>query len=141
MEGAPPINHTFTRMMHIWYWEIHSTTMKTGMFRVLAQQGARLSEIPGNDETVIIAQLHAIFLRLHNRVVDTLGGRRQDFATAQQVVRWHYQWAILYDFLRRIVNEETYDEVLPHVARRSNIVEHPPQTAVLQAPRARFHSR
>jgi hypothetical protein len=78
---------------------------------------------PRNDENIIIAQLHAIFLLLHNRIVKDLG----DFEKAQREVRWRYQWVILYDFLKHIVNKDTYDEVLPHVSLGSNIREHPPR--------------
>jgi hypothetical protein len=79
---------------------------------------------PRNDENVIIAQLTAIFLRFHNRLADELNA---DLATVQQLVRWHYQWVVLYDFLRLVVNPQTYAEVLPHFALSSNLVQYPPQ--------------
>jgi hypothetical protein len=78
---------------------------------------------PRNDENVIIAQLTAIFLRFHNRLADELN----DFTEVQRLVRWHYQWVVLYDFLRLVVNPQTYDEVLPHVSRSSDLVQYPPQ--------------
>ena len=68
---------------------------------------------PRNDESVIIAQLHAIFLRFHNRMAGELD--TSDFAEIQRSVRWHYQWVVLYDFLPRVVDRATYAEVLPHV--------------------------
>lgn len=86
---------------------------------------------PRNDENVIIAQLHAIFLRFHNRVADQLKEERHNqepqFEEVQRLVRWHYQWVILHDFLRRVVDEEVYNEVLPHVAAESDPVRDPPK--------------
>jgi hypothetical protein len=63
-----------------------------------------------NDENLIVSQLHSTFLRFHNRVLQTAGGG--DFAKTQQIVRWHYQWIVLHDFLPRIVGTETYDHVI-----------------------------
>ena len=74
---------------------------------------------PRNDENVIVAQLHAVMLRFHNHVVDHLSrdGRRGSFAEAQRLVRWHYQWVVLHDFLPTIVGRDTVDSVLPHLSR------------------------
>jgi Animal haem peroxidase len=82
---------------------------------------------PRNDENVIIAQLHSIFLRFHNRMAAQ--NQRETFEEIQRRVRWHYQWVVLYDYLRRIVNEKTYKQVLPHYDRRqeSNPFKDPPQ--------------
>ena len=63
-----------------------------------------------NDENLIVSQLHATFLRFHNRVLETEAG--DDFALAQQIVRWHYQWIVLHDFIPRIVGPATYQEVI-----------------------------
>ena len=63
-----------------------------------------------NDENLIVSQLHATFLRFHNRVLDDEAGG--DFALAQQIVRWHYQWIVLHDFLPRIVGKQTYKKVV-----------------------------
>lgn len=63
-----------------------------------------------NDENLIVSQLHATFLRFHNAVLDTEAAG--DFALAQQIVRWHYQWIVLHDFLPKIVGSETYDKVV-----------------------------
>lgn len=63
-----------------------------------------------NDENLIVSQLHATFLRFHNRVLDQEAGG--DFALAQQIVRWHYQWIVLHDFLPRIVGTKTYKRVV-----------------------------
>jgi hypothetical protein len=67
---------------------------------------------PRNDENRIVAQLHAIFLRFHNEVVRTLGGKDHvSFEEVRDQVRWHYQWVLVNDFLRTIINMETYNSV------------------------------
>jgi hypothetical protein len=69
---------------------------------------------PRNDENRIVAQLHAIFLRFHNKVVHELGGKKiVSFREVREQVRCHYQWALVEDFLPRIVDEETYRSVFP----------------------------
>jgi Animal haem peroxidase len=71
---------------------------------------------PRNDENRIVAQLHAIFLRFHNKVADYLAktnylGRKPGFEDVRQQVRWHYQWVLVTDFLRRVINDDTYQRV------------------------------
>ena len=69
---------------------------------------------PRDDENRIVAQLHAIFLRFHNKVVDQLGGKKNvSFQEVRQQVRWHYQWVLVNDFLRVILDEQTYRSVFP----------------------------
>ncbi len=81
---------------------------------------------PRNDENVIVSQLQGIFHRFHNKIVADLkadgvsGGRL--FQTAQQVVRFHYQWVLLNDFLPRIVSDGPLNAVLPHLAKGTNVV-------------------
>jgi hypothetical protein len=81
---------------------------------------------PRNDEHVVIAGLHAAFLKFHNRVVDMLrgeggrsgpsrrdeGGNRQTFAEARRIVTWHYHWIILHEFLPAIVGADLVAEIL-----------------------------
>ncbi len=76
---------------------------------------------PRNDENLIVSQLHLALLRFHNRVVADvkaeLGAGHtagEIFAEAQRVVRWHYQWLVLHDFLPRTVGQQTSDDVLAH---------------------------
>ncbi len=53
-----------------------------------------------NDENLVVAQLHTAFLRAHNAIVDS----GQTFAGARKLLRRHYQWIVLHDFLPRIAN-------------------------------------
>jgi hypothetical protein len=65
---------------------------------------------PRNDENLIIVQLHKAVARFHNRLVDyarSQGIRREwVFETARRLARWHYQWAVIHDFLPRFVGDE-----------------------------------
>ncbi len=76
-----------------------------------------------NDENKIISQLHTLFLRFHNAVLDReLKVRKEElddaiahedrartsqikseiFSETQRQVRWHYQWIVIHDYLPRI---------------------------------------
>jgi len=92
-----------------------------------------------NDENVIVSQLQGVFLRFHNVVVDGLTKGRsaifdvktdppsEIFAAAQRIVRWHYQWVVLHDFLPRIVGEAMLHSVLPHLRDKSSIYDTKPE--------------
>ena len=77
--------------------------------------GRALIGDPRNDENRIVAQLHAIFLRFHNRVVDTLRdtNKHVSFQHARDQVRWHYQWVLVKDFLPTILDKQIYENVFP----------------------------
>ncbi len=59
-----------------------------------------------NDENLIVAQTHLAFLKFHNKVVDHLAAQGTPASTlfddASKLVRWHYQWMVLHDFVERI---------------------------------------
>jgi hypothetical protein len=74
--------------------------------------GRALIGDPRNDENMIVSQLHLAFLQYHNRIVDDLGMSPSTFERARQMVRWHYQWIVLKDFLPKIVGQQVIDEVL-----------------------------
>lgn len=64
---------------------------------------------PRNDENSIVSQLQGLFLRFHNRMVADNPDRT--FAEVQQLVRFHYQYVILNDFLPRIVHSSVLDSL------------------------------
>lgn len=77
-----------------------------------------------NDENNIVVQIHALWQRFHNKIMldlarptDKDGNARAAltgigaFNTAQRRVRWHYQWVVLHDFVRRIVGDATFNAV------------------------------
>jgi hypothetical protein len=63
-----------------------------------------------NDENLIIIQFHKAVASFHNRIVDyarAQGIRREwVFETARRLTRWHYQWAVIHDFLPRFVGDD-----------------------------------
>lgn len=61
-----------------------------------------------NDETTIIGQLHAAFLRAHNFIADA--GYRH--CEARTLLRRYYQTVIVHDFLRRVADTEVVDRML-----------------------------
>src|SRR5262249_27898883 len=80
--------------------------------------GRALIGDPRNDEHLIVSQLHLAFLKYHNKVVDeivkanpSLSGTAL-FEQARQVVRWHYQWIVLREFLERVVGEKVIKDIL-----------------------------
>ncbi len=82
---------------------------------------------PRNDENVIVSQLQSTMLRFHNRMVDFMTARDKSttFEDAQRMVRWHYQWVVLHDFLPAIIGAETLNAILPHIAKHSNPLSDP----------------
>lgn len=62
---------------------------------------------PRNAENVVLAQLHVAFLRAHNALVDC--GLR--FGEARKLLRQHYQWIVLDDFLERIADPSVVKKV------------------------------
>ncbi len=68
---------------------------------------------PRNDENVIVSQLQGMFLRFHNRMADMFPGN--DFKFIQAMVRWHYQWVVINDFLPTIIGQNILNDILPHL--------------------------
>ena len=86
---------------------------------------------PRNDENIFVSQWQLTMLMFHNKVVDLVHadpslkrGSENTFEAAQRIVRWHYQWIVIHDFLRLIVGDEMLGEVFkedsgyPEVERR-----------------------
>jgi Animal haem peroxidase len=73
---------------------------------------------PRNDENTFVSQLHLLFIKFHNRVVDKVMSERPDlegddlFKEVQRIVRWHYQWVVICDFLKRTIPEGMLDRLL-----------------------------
>jgi hypothetical protein len=77
----------------------------------VGRDGAGFAIIPErrNDENLIIVQFHKAIAQFHNRIVDYVRdqGMRKEwvFETARRLTRWHYQWAVIHDFLPRFVGK------------------------------------
>jgi len=67
-----------------------------------------------NDENLIVSELTLGFLKYHNRVVDAIAHVPEDmrFDEARRIVRWHFQWAVIHDFLVRLVGREVIRDIL-----------------------------
>jgi hypothetical protein len=67
------------------------------------RQGRALVGDPRNDVHLFISQLHLAFLKFHNQVVDHLRHQgvpaSEVFNEARRLVRWHYQWIVVREFL------------------------------------------
>ena len=69
----------------------------------------------GNLENVIVRQVHALFLKLHNVAVAELSQRmpaKERFSKARQRVSHQFQWLVRHDFIRRLCCWEIYHRVL-----------------------------
>jgi hypothetical protein len=79
--------------------------------------GRALIGDPRNDENSIVSQLQGLFLRAHNRAIDAVteqfgGDKTIDvFRTAQQMVRDHYQYVVVDDFLPKIVSHTVLSQL------------------------------
>src|SRR5437868_9599900 len=79
------------------------------------RQGRALIGDPRDDVHLIISQLHLAFLKFHNAIVDSLRDRgvpaSNVFSEAQRLVRWHYRWIVVNEFLPLTVGEELVDDI------------------------------
>jgi hypothetical protein len=90
--------------------------------------GVALIGDPRNDENLVVSQLQLALLRFHNavaeHVIDTPGLREpgeSTFEAARRLVRWHYQWVILNEFLPLICDESVVGEVRRHGPRQFRV--------------------
>lgn len=72
---------------------------------------------PRNDENTIVSQIHLGFLKLHNKVAAEVASDEtvppsEKFFEAQRRVRWHYQWAVVHDYVPRIVGEQLFETLV-----------------------------
>jgi hypothetical protein len=76
-----------------------------------------------NDANLITAQLHVAYLRFHNRVVGRIRASPADFGlagpqdpglfdVARRLVRWHHQYLVLHDYLKRVTAPGTVTRTL-----------------------------
>jgi hypothetical protein len=73
-------------------------------------QGIALIGDARNDENILVAQTHLAFLKFHNAVLANEGGG--DFDVTRRLVRWHYQWIVLHDFLTKLIDNNDLRDVL-----------------------------
>ena len=98
--------------------------------RATSAQRALIGD-PRNDENVIVSQLQGLLHRFHNRVIKE---QNVSFEQAQQLVRFHYQWVIVHDFLPKIISARVLHRILPHLKHHnSDVVAHPPELRFFHA--------
>lgn len=76
----------------------------TDLPRNSAKRARALIGDPRNDENTIVSQLQGLFHRFHNRTA--ADNPTLTFEQVQKLVRFHYQYVVLYDFLPRIVRDD-----------------------------------
>lgn len=79
-------------------------------------QGIALIGDPRNDENVIVSGLQIVLLRLHNKVAvdveqDVAVLPESRFDETRKCVRWHYQWVVVHDYLKRICGQELVEQL------------------------------
>ena len=87
---------------------------------------------PRNDENLMLSQLHLALLRFHNQTVADVRAELgpsytvgEIFTEAQRVVRWHYQWLVIHEFLVKTVGGELVEDVLSNGPRHFKWRNHP----------------
>ncbi|MBB4348462.1 MULTISPECIES: peroxidase family protein [Rhizobiaceae] len=76
-----------------------------------------------NDENLLVAQMHLLMLKFHNKVFDRVvaanPGLSDDalFKETRRIVTWHYQWIVLFDFVERLT-EPGLIQKIKHQGRR-----------------------
>ena len=73
---------------------------------------------PRNDDNLAVAQIHAAFIRLHNRVVEREG---LGFRDARELITLHFQWLVWHDYLPRICDADVLRDVLLHGRRMFDV--------------------
>lgn len=85
------------------------------------RDGVAIIGDPRNDENMIIAQFHATIIHFHNKRVRDLRPQWEPlrpelrFAFISNDVRWHYQYIVLNDFLKRIIGDELVEKLVSPV--------------------------
>jgi hypothetical protein len=82
-----------------------------------APNGRAIIGDPRNDENRIISQIQLALIRFHNLVCDTLhsekGLEEHDlYVAARQTTTWHYQWALVNDFLTAMCGVPVVERIL-----------------------------
>lgn len=74
--------------------------------------GVALIGDPRNDENIFVSQMQLLMHSFHNKLYRD---RAHDFEKAQQMTRFHYQWIVLFDFLKRLCSTEVYQFAVPKI--------------------------
>jgi hypothetical protein len=80
-------------------------------------EGLAIIADPRNDENLIISQLQLALLKVHNHLAIRSQADPHPFRKAQQVLRWHYQWIILHEYLPLVCGKEVAANILRYGRR------------------------
>lgn len=82
-------------------------------------QNVALIGDPRNDENLVVSQLHLAMLAFHNAAmadvradIGATASHEQLFAESQRIVRWHYQWLVVHEFLAKTCGRKVVEDVL-----------------------------
>ena len=81
---------------------------------------------PRNDENSIVCQLQLAFIKFHNALIDKFkkdgisNQQNARFLKARQEVRFTYQLIVVTDFLKRIINQEIYENFVKDFNAKGN---------------------
>lgn len=76
--------------------------------------GVALIGDPRNDENIFVSQIQLLFHNFHNKLYNERVYQKNPsepfnrFEEAQKETRYHYQWLVLFDFLKRLCDPEVY---------------------------------
>jgi len=82
-----------------------------------APNGRAIIGDPRNDENRIISQIQLAIIRFHNLVCDTLNSEEgleghDLYEAARRTTTWHYQWALVNDFLTAMCGQPVVERIL-----------------------------
>jgi hypothetical protein len=79
-------------------------------------EGTAIIGDPRNDSHVLMSQMHLAFVHAHNAFVDRVRAQGtpelQVFETAARELRWHYQTAVLREFLPTLIGAATVERMI-----------------------------
>ncbi len=86
--------------------------------------GAALIGDPRNDENIFVSQLQLLFHRFHNKIYNqrvSAPNPHSRFEKSQEEARYHYQWLVLYDFLKRVCDPDVYAYAIGEIEKSAKL--------------------
>lgn len=68
-----------------------------------------------NDENRIVSQMQLAMIRFHNNIVEELSDDlhgHELYEEARRLATWHYQWAVIHDFLVKMCGQAVVSDIL-----------------------------
>ncbi len=103
--------------------KLHLLTNGDDLLRAESTPQGHLNQValigdPRNDENRIVSQFQLLMHYFHNTVVNELltkgsyTTKTALFEKAREIVTWHYQWVVIYDFLPKLVGQTVVDDIM-----------------------------